>query len=586
MKTRDESLFKKLKLKKMKKNKKILIKRKNTYSATTKKKSEKNTSINTIRKTKKIHIDNDNVVSKNDIKILNQTLQQNEGDKSNKTASSSENKKKTRSPIITIAGHIDHGKTTLLNYIRQTKITPKEHGDITQYIKPYYVKTKHGFMTFLDTPGHYAFNSIRKKSIKYTDIMILIIAIDDGIKPQTIESIEIAKSFNIPIIVAVNKIDKSDNKNEKIINELSKYDLIPEKWGGDTLTAFISAKTGQGIEDLIDLINLQAEMLDLKANYTGPAEGIILDNKIDMGKGQITTIITLNGLLKRGDLIMTKGKHGKIKTITDDSGNIVTAGYPSHPLNITGMPTSLEIGEKFTIVSSNEIKKLSAQSSKIKTTKTKKIYSVNDLIKNMMKDQKEKLNIIMKTDVQGSANVLKESIAKLSTDKIKINIIKIEIGNFNKSDIDLAGITQSLLIGFNVKCDIKTKKLAQSNNIKLNIFHIIYDLIDHITLIINDKIPKKVKENVIGSADVKKVFKQENSNVIAGCIITHGKIKKNANIRIIRKNSIIHEGTIESLKLFKESISEVKAGTECGISIKNYNNLQINDKIKVISLTN
>lgn len=488
-----------------------------------------------------------------------------------------------RHPIITVTGHIDHGKTTFLNYIRKIENPKLEHGGITQYIKAYKIDTKYGFMTFLDTPGHFAFNSIRKKSIKYTDIVVLIIAIEDGIKPQTIESIETAKKFNIPIIIAINKIDKADKideKTDKIITDLSKYDLMPEKWGGDTLMTFMSAKTGEGINDLIDLINLQAEILDLKASKNDITDGIILDNKLDVGKGSITTLIVLNGLLKKGDIIQIKDRCGKVKTISDSNYENIDEASPSHPVYITGLPGSISIGEKFNVIKNEkEVKKLQLQKNKPEQ-KLHKVYNLNDLIKEMKKSEQEKINIIIKADVQGTINVLKDSIEKLSTDKIKINIIKIDMGNINTSDVNLAINTASIIMGFNIKCDTKTKKLAQNNSTTIKIFNVIYDLTNYLENIIEEKSSIQKKENIIGIADVKKIFKQDNSNTIAGCVVTTGKIKHNSTIKIFRKNVMIHEGTIDSLKVFKTNTHEVKVGNECGISIKDYDNIQMNDKIK------
>ena len=482
-----------------------------------------------------------------------------------------------RAPIITIVGHIDHGKTTLLKYIRKEKKVEKEHGDITQYIKPYYVKTKYGQMTFLDTPGHFAFNSIRIKSVKYSDIVLLIIAADDGVKPQTIESIEIVKKFEKSIIIVINKIDKTIKDNEKIINELVKYNLTPEKWGGDILMTNISAKTGEGVNDLLDLIKLQAEMLDLKANINSLAKGFVLDNKIDKGRGSVATIITLNGTLKKGDIVKIKNQFGRVKTITDETGNEVQTGKLSSPLCITGLSSSIEIGETFSVVESVE---------NIKSTtmeKKKKIYNITDLIKNIKTVKKIKLNIIIKADTQGSINVLNETLNKIQTDKIDINVIKLEIGDFNKSDIDLALTSDAILIGFNIRCNTKIKKIAENNLIQINIFNIIYEIIDHIKSTIDKKSTVDTKDNYIGIANVKKVFNQTGINVIAGCSVIYGKIKQGSNIKIFRKNVLIHKGVIESIKIFKADTKEVKAGHECGIVIKNHVNIQINDKIKAIS---
>lgn len=484
-----------------------------------------------------------------------------------------------RSPIITVAGHIDHGKTTLLNYLKKSKKIRKEHGNITQYIKPHIIKTKYGNITFLDTPGHFAFNAIRKKCIQYSDIVIIIIAIDDGVKPQTIETIDIAQKFNTPIIVAINKVDKSNKKNEKIITELSKYNLTPEKWGGDTLVAFISAKTGEGIDNLIELINLQADMLDLKSTINTPTNGIILDNKIDKQKGAIATVITLNGYLKKNDIIQINNKFGKIRTIYNELGKEITEHYITQPLYITGLPNIIEIGEKFHVT--NKIKNINIINKD--TAQNKKQYNIKELIKNIKTTQKLTINIILKTDVQGSINVLKETIKKIQENKININIIKIELGDFKKSDIDLANTTKAILIGFNVKCDSITKKLAENLKIKINIFNIIYDIIDYIKDILEKKLADENKENIIGIANVKKIFTQDKITTIAGCIVTHGKIKQNSKIQILRKNTLIYKGQIESIKTFKTNINEIKAGNECGISIKNYNNIQINDKIQALT---
>jgi len=481
-----------------------------------------------------------------------------------------------RTPIITILGHIDHGKTTLLKYLYKSKKFENEPGNITQYIKPYYIKTDHGNMTFLDTPGHFAFNSIRLKSVKFSDIVLLIIAADDGIKPQTIESIDIAKKFKKSVIVVINKIDKIHKDNDKIVNELTKYNLTPEKWGGDTLMTYISAKTGEGINTLLELIKLQSEMLDLQSDITLPAEGFILDNKLDKGKGPVATIITLNGVLNKGDIVKIKDNFGKIKTISDTIGNDLKVGKLSIPLNITGLSSSIEVGEAFSVVKNIDNKIT------INVEKNRNIYDINELMKNIKNVKKEKLNIIVKADTQSSINVLNETLNKINNDKIDINILQKEIGNINKSDINFAETTNSIIIGFNIKCDSKIKKLSETKLIKINIFNIIYDVIDYIESFINKKLTNESQDNFIAIANVKKVFVQNNSNIIAGCVVTHGKIKQNASVKIFRKNIIIHKGIIDSIKMFKSDVKEVKAGSECGIIIKNYNNIQINDKIKVI----
>lgn len=530
-----------------------------------------NETYNVSTKNKKI-LDTENFTKKKE--LLNNEIKTNKESTLNIVKNNDINK---RHPIITVTGHIDHGKTTFLNYIRKVKNPPLEHGGITQYIKAYKIDTPYGYMTFLDTPGHFAFNSIRKNSIQYTDIVLLIIALDDGIKPQTIESIETAKKFNIPIVVAINKIDKIDKleeKTEKIIIDLTKHHLLPEKWGGDTLMSFISAKTGEGIDELITLLNLQAEMMDLKFSKNDPVNGIILDNKIDIGKGFITTLIVLNGVLKKGDTIQIKDKYGKVKTIFESETKNIDTAYPSNPVYITGLPNPIPIGEKFQIIKNEkELKKIKPEQ------KINKAYNLDDIINKMTKPDIIKINIIVKADVQGSINSIKDSIEKLSTDKCKINLIKIDMGNINLSDINLAINTTSIVIGFNVKYDTKTNKTAQNNFITIKTFNVIYDIINYIEALIEDQSLIKKKETIIGTAEVKKIFKQENLT-IAGCLVISGKIKQNSTIKLFRKNIMIHQGTIESLKIFKTNTHEVKFGNECGISIKNYDNIQINDKIK------
>jgi len=489
-------------------------------------------------------------------------------------------KNETRIPIVTIIGHVDHGKTTLLNYIKNIKKPTFEHGGITQNIKAYCIDTKYGHMTFLDTPGHVAFNSLRVRGIQCTDIVILVIAADDGIMPQTIEGITIAQKFNIPIIVAINKIDKITSNNRKITNELSKYNLIPETWGGETLFTSVSAKTGEGIDTLLESINLQSEILNLKNYKDKKAEGIVIDSNIDLGKGYITSILILNGSLKKGDIIISKNKWGKIKSIINDKNKNITNACTSTPVNITGINIKLEAGEKFTIVETEKQVKNIIANYKEKPIVSKKIYSINELLNNLKKDKEEKVNLILKTNLLGSIDVLEETIKKLSDKKIIINIVKSDIGNFNKSDIDLAIATKSDLIGFNIKLDSKIKKIAKNEKIKINCFNIIYEIIDYIKDIISTRVPLEDNDTPIGIAEIKKLFKHDNTKIISGCIVLSGKIKQNSVAKIYRNNKLIHTSIIESIKVFKSDVLEVKCNMECGIGIKNYNDFKINDKIK------
>lgn len=487
-----------------------------------------------------------------------------------------------RSPIITVVGHIDHGKTTLIDYIGKINNAKEEHGGITQHVKAYNFNTSYGVMTFLDTPGHFAFNSLRENSIKYCDIVLLVISIDDGIKPQTIESINIAKKYSIPIIVVVNKIDKIDlskvNK-DKLMSDLSNYGLISESWGGDTIIVYVSAKTGDGVSNLLELIKIQSDILDLKLDYNKPFYGIILDNKIDVGLGPIATLILKNGVINIGDNLQIKDFYSKVKSIFSMTGEILTKAESSLPINVTGLSNSVDIGEVFFI--NNNIKDLKKNFLK----KSKKLnfsqnsYDLDFLVKNLRKDSEVKFNIILKVDVQGSLNVLKDSISNLTLNKVKLNFVKCELGSFNESDVDLAVSTDALLIGFNIKISSKIKKYALKYSVNLNLFNVIYDLIDFIQEKIINIEKLKNDNNILGIAEVRKIFKSGNSNNIAGCFILSGKIRNNCNIKIFRKDILIHTGFVECLKIFKSTVTEVKTGEECGISLKSYDSFQIGDKI-------
>ncbi|HIH2762205.1 MAG TPA: translation initiation factor IF-2 [Candidatus Azoamicus sp.] len=367
-----------------------------------------------------------------------------------------------RQPIVTVVGHIDHGKTTLINYIGNINDINKEHGGITQHVKAYNFPTDYGYMTFLDTPGHFAFNSLRENSIKYSDIVLLVIACDDGIKPQTIESINLAKKFSIPIIVAINKVDKFSAIDDKIITELSNYGLISESWGGDTIIVNISGKTGLGVNSLLELIKIQSDMLDLKVNNNEPAYGIVLDNKIDLGLGVVSTLILKNGKIRSGDYLQVNNSCNKIKSIFKLDGTNIKEAYPSLPVNVTGLSSSIDIGEIF--FASSNIKNLKKNNVDkiINTDPISNTYNLDYLIKNLKKLSEVRLNLIVKADVQGSLNVLKESLSKLSTAKVKVYVIKMELGCFNESDFDLALTANAILLGFNIKLTSKIKNLYQN----------------------------------------------------------------------------------------------------------------------------
>ncbi len=487
-----------------------------------------------------------------------------------------------RPPIITVAGHIDHGKTTFLNFVSKDKNPQKEFGGITQHIKAYYVDTKYGAMTFLDTPGHFAFNSNRENCIRISDIVLIIIAADDGIKTQTLETINIAKKFNTSVMIGINKIDKLENvveANDKILHALSKCDLVPEKWGGDVLVSCISAKTGEGVADLIDMLKLQADILDLKTNVLFGSYGIILENKIEPGRGFVTTLILKNGMLKKGDFVKIGNDITKIKSINDLEKKVINVALPSLPVEITGCTINLNIADRFEVV--NNLKKNNKINFSDGFICDKKFeYSAENLMLNMKKPNIKKINVIIKVDVQGSVKVLKDFLEKLSTDIIRVNVVKIGIGTFTETDLDFAVISKSILLGFNIKIDSKIKKIALKCLIDIHVFSVIYEVFDFLQEKIKNEMLVDDKILVLGLLEIKKVFKYKDS-VIAGCYVVSGKIKQNSNIKIKRNDVIVYEGSIESLRVYKTSVKEVKSGTECGINIKKYTKFQVNDFIEV-----
>lgn len=489
---------------------------------------------------------------------------------------------KNRPPIICVAGHIDHGKTTLLQCISGVQNPQKEYGGITQHIKSYYINTEYGVMTFLDTPGHFAFNSNRENCIKISDIVLIVISLEDGIKPQTLESIILAKKFNVPIIIGLNKSDKIDNlleKSDKILNDLMAHDIVAEKWGGDTLVVSFSAKTMHGIDNLLSTLKLQSDMVDLKI-YNKTTCGIILENRMDVNKGYVTTLILKDGILSKGQIVNIADNLYKIKnifTVENKPINIVT---PSLPVNIIGINTNVEIGDNFIVVP--EYKKVKKRIIGVSNKNNDALasYNVENVLEEMKKMNNKKINIILKVDVQGSLKVVRDVLENLSTESIKIVLVKCDVGTFNESDVELSKIVNGLMLGFNISIDNKIKKLCAAENIVIHLFNVIYDVLDFMKeQVESEKIVDK-KPELIGIADVKKVFNHKDI-VIAGCIVTSGKIRVLSNVKVLRNNNLIYEGTIESIKVFKNEVKEVKAKNECGVIIKKYNKLQMNDILEI-----
>ena len=485
-------------------------------------------------------------------------------------------------------GHVDHGKTSLLDYIRKSKITESESGGITQHIGAYRVKTNNGEIAFLDTPGHAAFTSMRARGAQVTDIVILVVSADDGVMPQTEEAIEHAKAAGVPLIVAINKIDKDNADQEKVKNDLAAKNVIPEEWGGETIFIPISALTGEGVDTLLDSVVLQAEILELKASDTGPATGVVIESSLDKGKGPIATVLIQNGILNMKDFILVGQTFGRVRALFDEFGRPVNTAGPSTPVVITGLSATPNVGDQ--LISTDDEKKVKD----IASTRGKKqkeidmqskqidfsVESFGDAI-----STKKIINYLIKTDVQGSCEAIINSLQSIENPDVGLKIIYSAVGGITESDINLAASAQAHVIGFNVRADTKAKKIIESHNIPLQYFSIIYDLIDAVKFDLSGELEPEVKEDIIGIATVKDVFRSSKLGAIAGSIVSEGTIQKDQPIRVLRDNTVIYEGELESLRRFKEDVKEVKSGTECGIGVKDYNDIKSGDQIEVYKRT-
>lgn len=491
----------------------------------------------------------------------------------------------TRPPIVTMMGHVDHGKTSLLDNIRHTKTVLKEAGGITQHIGAYHIKINNNIITFLDTPGHSAFTAMRARGAKVTDIIVLVVAIDDGVKPQTIEAIQHAKAANVPIIVAINKVDKPNVKMDTIKNDLMKYGILAEEWGGDNIFVHVSAKTGKGISTLLDSILLQAEMLELKASVSGMARGLVIESYLDKGSGPIATILVKDGILKKGDIIICGLEYGKIRAMRNEFGKLTLTAGPSMPVEILGLSGMPLVGEQAIVIKSErEARDLaSLRKSRVREKKleSQKQIQLETLFEKIKEEKITELNIILKSDVQGSLEAILQSLNKLSTDKITIQIISAGVGNITGTDASLAIASNAIILGFNVRADVTAKKIIISENIDLRYYSVIYTLINEVKIAMLGLLKPVYKQKIIGIAEVRNVFNSPKFNVIAGCMVIEGIVKRNSTIRIVRNNIVIYEGELESLRRFKDDVNEIRSGMECGIGIKNYKNMCIGDQIEV-----
>ena len=493
-----------------------------------------------------------------------------------------------RPPAITIMGHVDHGKTSLLDYIRASRVASGEAGGITQHIGAYQVKTAHGLLTFLDTPGHAAFTSMRARGANCTDIVILVVAADDGVKPQTIEAIEHSKAAGVPIIVAVNKIDKEGANAENVKTELTKHEIIPEDWGGENIFVEVSAKEGTGIDNLLDSISLLSEVLELKAIAKGSATGIVLESALDKGKGATATVLVQKGCMNTGDNILCGKEFGRIRAMIDQDGKRVNKATPSTPVVILGLSGAPEVGDEvLSAVNDKKIREIAEfRKTKIRDTKFASQYqapTIDNIFSNLKKGEIPTFNVLLKTDVQGSSQAICESLLKLNNDEVMVKIISSSAGAINESDIALAEASNAMILGFNVRADSQARKIVAEKKIDLRYYSIIYNLIDDVKAGMSGLLTPETKEEIVGLAEVKDVFKSSAMGAVAGCQVIEGSVKKGNPIRVLRDNVVIYEGELESLRRHKDDVKEVKLGTECGIAVKNYNDVKPGDNIEVFT---
>ncbi len=492
---------------------------------------------------------------------------------------------KPRAPVVTVMGHVDHGKTSLLDHIRRTRVASGEAGGITQHIGAYHVETPKGVISFLDTPGHAAFTHMRQRGAKLTDIVILVVAADDGVMPQTIEAIQHAKSAKVPLIVAINKIDKSDADPSRVKNDLLAHDVVAEEFGGDTQMVELSARTGDGVDDLLDAISLQAEVLDLKAVFEGRASGVVIESALDKGRGPVATVLVQQGTLSKGDYLVCGIQYGRVRALFDETGSQVPSAGPSIPVQILGLSGVPEAGDDFVVVADERLAKDVAQQRDAKRRESRLVAAAGNRMEDIMAQMGEgasqqTLNLVVKADVHGSVQALREALTGLSNDQIRINVIGSGVGGITESDAQLAATSKATVIGFNVRADASARKVIENNGTDLRYFSIIYDVIDQVKQVASNVLGKEIREEIIGIAEVRDVFRSSKFGAVAGCMVVEGVVKKSKPIRVLRDSVVIFEGELESLRRFKENVDEVRVNTECGIGVKAYNDVKPGDQIE------
>ncbi len=504
------------------------------------------------------------------------------------SAEQPEVKSESRAPVVTVMGHVDHGKTSLLDYIRRTKVASGEAGGITQHIGAYHVETPRGMITFLDTPGHEAFTAMRARGAKVTDLVILVVAADDGVMPQTAEAIHHAKAGKVPIVVALNKIDKPEANAERVKQDLAAREVVPEEWGGDTMFVEVSAKTGQGIDSLLERILLQAEVLELKAPRDAPAKGIVVEARLDKGRGPVATILIQSGTLKKGDIVLAGSVFGRVRALLDEAGKTIDTAGPSIPVEVLGLSEVPAAGAEVMVLGDERKAREIAlfRQGKYRDVKLAKQHAakLENMFEQMGEGEVKTLSLIIKADVQGSFEGLTHALSKLSTDEVKVNIVHSAVGGITESDVNLALASKAVIIGFNARADGMARKLAESNGVDIRYYNVIYDAVDEIKAALTGMLSPERKESAVGLVEIRQVFRISKVGAVAGCYVLEGLVRRGSKVRLLRDNVVIHEGELDSLKRFKDDAREVKAGFECGLSLKNFNDIKEGDQLEVFEV--
>ena len=504
------------------------------------------------------------------------------------TIASQEGTPEPRAPVVTVMGHVDHGKTSLLDYIRESRVASGEAGGITQHIGAYHAKTDKGMITFLDTPGHAAFTAMRARGAKSTDIVILVVAADDGVMPQTEEAIQHARAADVPIVVAVNKIDKEGADPERVKTELAAKEVIPEDWGGDTQFIPVSAHTGQGIEELLDALLVQSEILELTAPADVPASGIVIESRLDKGRGAVASLLIQQGTLKQGDIVLAGLQYGRVRAMLDENGQPIKEAGPSIPVEVLGLDGTPDAGDPVVAVESEkkarevaDFRQEKMRSSKLARQQAAKL---DNMFETMTAGSVETLNLIIKADVRGSFEALQGALADLGNEEVKVNIVSGGVGGISETDISLAMTSSAIIIGFNARADSKARAAAENEGIEIRYYNVIYDLIDDVRAALSGMLSPEMREEIVGIAEVRDVFRSPKFGLIAGCMVIEGTVYRSKPIRVLRDNLVIYEGELESLRRFKDDANEVRNGTECGIGVKNYTDVKVGDLIEVFDV--